>query len=131
MATLDRWTERSAPTEAVAVPPLEPREAYEGPDVDLPRTRRAELDGNGALSRMPPGALVRVERVLFDIPRAKCEALGIRAGTTLRCMAWLPDAVLVKLAGGDTVSVDTEIADFVSVCPEGSAADGDGCGCDT
>lgn len=121
MATLDRSGDGSAGPDLTEMPPLEPVDGPDAVEVDLERTRRANLDGSGALSRTPPGALVRVERILFDIPRARCEALGIRAGTVLRCMAWLPEAVLLKLPGGDTVSLDMGVADFVSVRSEGSA----------
>lgn len=121
MATLDRSGDGIAGAEATSVPPLEPVDGPDAVEVDLERTRKANLDGCGALSRTPPGALVRVERILFDIPRARCEALGIRAGIVLRCMAWLPEAVLLKLPDGETVSIDMGVADFVSVRSEGSA----------
>lgn len=124
MATLDRSGDGSPGPDLTSLPPLEPVEGPDAVEVDLERTRRANLDGCGALSRTPPGALVRVEQILFDIPRARCESLGIHADTVLRCMAWLPEAVLLKLPDGDTVSLDMGVADFVSVRSEGPGLGG-------
>lgn len=74
--------------------------------------------GSIPLSQAPPGFTVRVARILFDVARERCEDLGIEADSTLRCMAWLPDGVLVKLPGGETVNLESRLADFVSVRAE-------------
>lgn len=70
------------------------------------------------LSQTPPGLRVQVSEILFDVHRGRCEDLGIAVDSSLRCMAWLPDGVLIQLPDGETVSVETRLADFVSVRAE-------------
>lgn len=100
-----------------------------GSDVDerLSRLRLLGdvLAGPLPLSQAPPGLRVRVKEILFDVPRTRCEELGIEVDTVLRCMAWLPDGILVQAAGGETIRIDMQLADFVSVRAE-RARDGDG-----
>lgn len=113
---------RSAPSNRPAPVPA-------GSDVDerLSRLRLLGdvLAGPLPLSQAPPGLRVRVQKILFDVPRTRCEELGIEAGMVLRCMAWLPDGILVQAAGGETIRIDMQLADFVSVRAD-RARDGDG-----
>lgn len=74
-------------------------------------------EGQGSLSHAPPGSCLRVEAIMFDDARIRCRARGIVPNIVLRCMAWLPDAILVELPDGETARVHMETADFICVRP--------------
>lgn len=95
------------------MPTIRSREKADAGSVEAP-------EGTLPLSQTPPGLRVRVEEVLFDVPRDRCEELGVEPEAVLRCMAWLPDAILVQRPDGETTRIDVALADFVSVRPEHS-----------
>lgn len=66
-----------------------------------------------SLATIAPGETLVIRCILFDGIRAHCAALGLRAGTAVRCRDRSPTRLALETADGDLAYLERAWAAFV------------------
>ena len=78
----------------------------------FPRTASPQLR---SLAEIRPGQRVRVEPILFEMLKDLCRGIGIVEGDVVRCRRTSRAVVLLEVASGRTVILESDWARFVEV----------------